>query len=265
MDYEKLSQDLLEVSSEQRLRILFDLHDKESNISSMAKNLDATAPEVHRNFNRMVKAKIIKKNMGGTYSLSNYGKILRLQILNIKSGHENKIFFETHDYGNIPDKFIRRLGELNEKKHLKGFVKILETWNSIHKNSEKYVYNILHEIPYGNGLIDIVESKLSKGVKIRSVIAEHAVTSEKRNEVFKKKNFQKFIESGILERRMMKDLSVVVLLNEIEAAIIFPNEGKPDMSEIFYSKDSDFHDWCLDFFMYCWNESSSFREDSLDK
>ena len=264
-DFEKLSADMLELSSEQRLHILFELNEKNTNIASMAKILDATAPEVHRNFNRMVKANLIQKNVDGTYSLSNYGKFVHTQVINIKFAQDNKKFFETHDFGDMPVKFIRRLGELSVRKHIKGFVKTLEIWKSIHENAERYIYNVLHEIPYSDDVIDTVSSKLNSGISIKSVIAENAVISENRNKIFKEKNFQQFLEQGLLERRMMRNISVVVLLNEKEAAIIFPNTDKPDMSEMFHSTDPQFHEWCYDFFMHCWNCSSSFREEKLSQ
>jgi len=55
LDSEKIAENFLELSSEQRLKIIFRLMKKKSNISSMAKELDATSPEVHRNFTRMLK------------------------------------------------------------------------------------------------------------------------------------------------------------------------------------------------------------------
>ena len=47
--YENASKDFLELACEQRLNIIFKLLEKKSKITNMAKELDATVQEVHRN------------------------------------------------------------------------------------------------------------------------------------------------------------------------------------------------------------------------
>ena len=49
-DYEKIADEFLELSSQQRLGILLRLLNKKSKVSTIAKDLDATVPEVYRNF-----------------------------------------------------------------------------------------------------------------------------------------------------------------------------------------------------------------------
>jgi len=261
---EKISRDFLEISSQQRLSIILSLFEKKSNISEMAKHLEATSPEVHRNFTRMLKSGLIVKEPDRNYTLSTYGKTVYAQIPSLMFVSENKKFFENHNFGSLPTKFIQRLGALNEKKHIKGFVKVLEKWNNIHQNAEKYIHNILSEVHYNKETIDIVESKLKEGIKISSIFAENTVVPEDRKKLFKKKNFAKYIAEGRLDRKMTKSISIVILLNEKESGIIFPRaDGTPDLSEMFYSNDLDFHEWCFDFFEYNWNKSSSFQERKL--
>jgi len=63
----------------------------------------------------------------------------------------------------------------------------------------------------------------------------------------------------------MSHVSIVVLLNEKESCLIFPNQsGEPDMREMFYSIDPEFHEWCLDYFEYCWKNSTSFQESKIN-
>ena len=264
IDSEKIAENFLELSSEQRLKIIFSLLQKASNISSMAKELEATSPEVHRNFTRMLKAGLVEKDSDGNFHLSTFGKTVCAQIPSIVFVSENRKFFENHSFGNIPEKFIHRIGELSDGKQIKGFVKVLEKWKQIHDNAEKYIYNILSEVPYSKDIIDVVENKLKNKTKICSVFAQNAIISDERKTIFKIKEFDKYIKDGLLERRMIKNISVVTLLNEKEACIIFPKlNGEPDMSELFYSSDQQFHEWCLDYFDYCWKNSSSFQEDKL--
>ena len=63
---------------------------------------------------------------------------------------------------------------------------------------------------------------------------------------------------------MKKDVKIVVVLNEKEACVMFPTiDGEADMSEMFYSNDTLFHEWCLDYFRYCWYGSDVFQESKL--
>ena len=264
MDPEKTAENFLELSSEQRLKIIFSLIEKKSNISSMAKELEATNPEVHRNFTRMLKAGLVEKDSDGNFHLSTHGKVVCTLIPSIDFLSKNKKYFKDHDFGNIPNKFIHRIGELYEGKRIKGFVRVLEKWKEIHENAEKYIYNVLAEVPYSKDIIDTVENKLKNKIKINSVFAENAIIPEERKTVFKIKDFNKYIKDDLLERRMIKNVSIVTLLNENEACIIFPKlNSEPDMSEMFYSKDPQFHDWCIDYFKYCWENSTSFQESKL--
>ncbi|MGI0057858.1 MAG: helix-turn-helix transcriptional regulator [Nitrosarchaeum sp.] len=266
LNAQKTAEDFLEFASEQRLSILFLLLEKKLTISKLAEELDATAPEIHRNITRMLKNKLVEKDNNSNFSLTIFGKVICDISPSFLFISENRTFFENHDLGNLEIKFIQRLGALQDHKKIKGFVKVLGKWTEIHNNSEKYIFNILSEVPYSKEIIDIVEKKLKSGIKINSIFSESTIIPENRKEIFPKKNFQKFIIEGNLERKMTNQISIVTLLNEKEACIIFPTKnGNPDLSEMFYSKDPLFHDWCLDYFNYIWNNSGSFQEDKLAK
>jgi predicted transcriptional regulator len=262
---EKLASEFFEIGSEQRLSIILHLNEKNWSISALAKELEATITEVHRNFKRLQKAGLILKNVDGTYNLTIFGKTICSQIPSIIFVSENKKYFENHSFGDLPIKFQHRLGELYKQKHIKGFVRVLEKWKDVHNNASQYIFNILTEVPYSKDIIDIVEEKLNKKIKIHSVFAENAIIPDERNRTFKIKNFNKFIKEDLLIRRMTKHVSFVVLLNEKESCILFPSSnGEPDMSEMFYSDDPQFHEWCLDYFEHYWKNSTSFQESKLN-
>ena len=76
VDYnsEDLAKQLFEISSEQRLKILFRLQKQKSTISKIAKELQATMPEVFRNFGRLTMAGLIEKDPDSNYHLTLYGR-----------------------------------------------------------------------------------------------------------------------------------------------------------------------------------------------
>ena len=42
-------------------------------------------------------------------------------------------------------------------------------WKKIHENSEKFIYNILSEVPYSDDIIKIISDKLEDNVSIKSI------------------------------------------------------------------------------------------------
>jgi predicted transcriptional regulator len=263
-DYEKTADDFLELASQQRLGILLRLLDKKSKVSTIAKDLDATVPEVYRNFERLVKADLIIKDSDGDYSITTYGKIIFSQIPSLTFLSQNKKYFKDHDFGDVPQKFLQRIGALVTGQHVKGFVKVLEQWKNVYKNSDEYIYNTLFEVPYTSDLLEPLIKKINKGIKVNSIFSESAIIPNERKQILEKLGFKKLIEQGLIERKMRENVQTVVILNEKEACVMFPKVGgEVDMSEMFYSDDSVFHECCLDYFKYCWDSSSVFQESKL--
>ena len=266
LDAEKVSAVFLEIASEQRLNILNQLAQEKLNISKLAKLLDATNPEVHRNIGRLLKNGLISKTTDGNYQLTTYGRIMLLQIPSISFVSENKDFFNDHDLNNVETKFLQRIGALESKKEIKGFVKVLEKWTKIQENADKFIYNILSEIPYSKDIIDIIAKKLEKKIPIKSIFPDSVVVPEDRKKIFEERGFQKYVSDGILQRRISPTTSVGLLITDKEAGVFFPShDGEIDLSRMFYSSDKKFIDWCMDYFENSWKNATSFQETKLKK
>lgn len=254
----------LELASEQRLEILSRLYGQNQKISVVAKELDATVPEVFRNFERLAKAGLVAKDSDGSYSISTAGRLLYSQVTLVKFLSENKQYLRTHGFSDISDKFLQRIGALESGQHVRGFVKVLEKWREIYDSAETYICNVLFEVPYTADFIEPIVNKVGRGVKIKSVFSSSAIIPNDRKEILEKHGFKKMIEDGRVERRMKDDIRTVAVLNEKEACVMFPTlDGSPDISEGFYSKDPRFHEWCLDYFTHCWDKSGPFLETKL--
>jgi predicted transcriptional regulator len=263
-DYERTANDFLELSSEQRLAILFRLYNGKSKVSVIAKELDATVPEVFRNFERLVKADLIAKDADGNYDLTAFGKTMCSQIPLLRFLSENRKYFKDHEFGDIPKKFLQRIGALENGEHVSGFVKVLERWKEIYEDANEYISNVLFEVPYTSDMIESLFKKVNGGKKLRSILSESAIIPKERKKIFEKLGFKKLVEEGKIERKMRKEVKTVIILNEKEACVMFPTvEGEPDMSQAFFGKDEDFHEWCLDYFNYCWERAGPFIESKL--
>lgn len=260
----EIANEFLEIASEQRVNMLLSLTRQKYNLSGMAKHLNATAAEIHRNFARLQKAGLIKKDTNGNYDLTLYGKTVCAQMPAFVFMSGNKKYFDNHDFYNLPSKYMQRIGALSDSKLINGYVKVMEKWEEIYKNADKYICNILIEIPYNEMILQILEDKLKHKTRILSVFSESAIISKERQELVAKFDFTKFVKDGMLERKMSKDAMIAIVLNEREAGLSFPTDKyEPDMSKMFYSSSEQFHEWCYDYFNDVWSKSTAFQETKL--
>ena len=262
--YEKAADHFLELASPQRLQILFKLSEKSFAITEMAKELDSTKQEVHRNFRRLEDSRLIEKDVDGKYSITTFGKTMCTQVPSLVFLSQNMEYFEDHEFGDVPIKFIMRTGQLAGGKHIKCVVKVLEQWKTIYKNANEYVYEAFYEVPLD--LIEPLVKRIKEGIQFNYIFSKSAVIPKGREDLLQKLGFDKLIEKGLVERRMKDSVLTVVVLNEKEACVLFPNnKDEADISEMFYGDDLMFHEWCLDYFRYCWYGSDVFQESKLEE
>jgi len=266
--FENTEQTFIELASEQRLSILFKLSEQDTKLSKLAKDLDVTMQEIHRNVNRLMDVGLIKKNSDGTFSLTTFGNTIIKQIPAYDFLSRNKEYFSGHFLGEIPMKFIQRIGALDNSEYIHGMVAVMERWKQIYKESSDYIYGMLPQIP-----LDLIESVIPKikedGIKFNYILPQKAAVPKKRTELLKDAGFYDLLknEERLVERRMVDKVQVAVVLNEKQSTVMFPasnDKAVADMNAMFYSKDDPLvHEWCLDYFRYCWYNSKSFDESKL--
>jgi predicted transcriptional regulator len=251
-----------ELASEQRLAIIFRLNEKSAKISQLAKDLDITMQEAHRNVSRLQDAGLIEKDPEGIFSLTTFGNTITKQIPTFNYLSKHKEYFSEHILGELPIKFIMRLGALDKCEFVKGVVAILERWKDIYREAEEYIYEIVPQVP-----IDLIEpavSRVKQGVKYSYVLPKDAIIPKGRKDLLKKLGHNELLNKAAIERHMVESVKVAVILNEKQAAVLFPTQkGETDMNMIFYSIDRVFHEWCLDYFRYRWYGSDIFDESKL--
>ena len=252
-----------ELASEQRLAIVFQLNNKNAKISQLAKDLGITMQEVHRNVSRLQDAGLIEKDPEGIFSLTTFGNTIIKQIPTFNYLSKYKEYFSEHVLGELPIKFIMRLGALDRCEFLKGIVAILERWKDIYRQADQYIYEIVPQVP-----IDLIEPVVTrvkeKAVKYSYVFPKNVIIPRRRKELLKKLGHNELLSKGAIERRMVESVQVAVILNEKQASVLFPTQkGETDMNMMFFSPDSIFHEWCLDYFRYRWYGSDIFDESRL--
>ncbi|MDX1596655.1 MAG: transcriptional regulator [Nitrosopumilaceae archaeon] len=252
--FELAAEGFLELASEQRLLILSNLNTKPYRVSMLAKKLDVTAQEVHRNLDRLAKSGFVIKGNDEHFHITTIGKILFSQMSLIVFVSKNKVFFKGHDINVMPLKYVKRLGVLEDCEHIKGVTKVLDKWKAIYKNSKEYIKDVISESPPGTD--EAIINSIKKGAVYNHIISKDLSEPQDRIDKLKKLGYYELIKKGKIKRKTADTIGVVLLINEKEAAVIFPtNDGEPDLRHMFYGKDLLFHEWCVDYFDYFWKKA----------
>ena len=246
----------LEVSSEVRYNILKKLEIKSQKQSHIAKELDMTLPESHRQFERLSKIEMIVKDIEGLYSLTPFGRMFLKHLDSLEFLLKYKNYFQSHTLGDLPSKFEKRLSDLNECELVEGAFVLNEKMIKI-ASSGKYLRVISAHVPpdaFRQGLSSAVKT----GKQVSIIYAKNTIIPKGFKEEFTNKVVQDLILQGTYERRMTDIVQVYVVLNDKTAMVLFPDtKGDVDLNFGFVSEDPLFHNWCLDYHQYIWEKSGS--------
>ncbi|MEP6577054.1 MAG: hypothetical protein ABJB85_11560 [Nitrososphaerota archaeon] len=122
---------LFELASSERLSILFRLKERTGNLSKLSRDLNILVQEVHRNINRLLETGLVKKVSTSVYSLTTLGETVLGQMTALKFVSNYKDYFKDHTLGNIPLKFVQRIGALISCKYLNNSIIIRISKESI--------------------------------------------------------------------------------------------------------------------------------------
>ena len=107
-----LSNIFMELAGESRYEILLMLNEQKWRSAQLAKELNLTIQETHRNTVRLADASLIKKDSDGFFSLTPYGRIMVSQLGSFDFLTKYKEYFEEHFPSDLPSKFLQRIGNL---------------------------------------------------------------------------------------------------------------------------------------------------------
>jgi len=109
-----------------------------------------------------------------------------------------------------------------------------------------------------------LSTKLKKGVQVHTIFSDSAIIPKNRKKILSELGVDKLVKEGIIQRKIKNNIKVAVILNEKEGGIMFSTiKGEPDISKMFFGNSELFHEWCLDYFRYSWNNAHPFREEKL--
>ena len=259
---EEVNSLFFELAGDLRYSTLLKLRNKSYRLSHLAEELNATMQETHRNISRLVSSNLVTKGLEGDLILTPYGESIVSLIPSYSFMFQNREYFKDHSFGDLPLKFILRIGCLAECEVVNGVMAILQRWKYMFLNSNEYIKEIISEVPVD--LIETLSSRIQSGVKFSYIFPRDPVVPKGRGEILERIGWRSLISKGMVERRMLDNVKLVLIFNEKHSCVAFPNlKGRPDLNIIYYSDNIEFHEWCEDYFAYQWNRAGVFDESKL--
>ena len=247
----------LELASETRHSILRLLEEENLKQSEVAKKLDISLPESHRQLERLVEHGFVRREPNSKFGLTAFGQIVLRQTESLSFVGKFKEFFQEHTLGDIPKKFVRRLAELENFTLLEGAFVLNEKMKKIAGEGE-YLRVISAHVPpdaFRKGL-----TKANKGKEVSIIYGENTIIPKGFKDELRKPEVQDLMNKGIYRRKMVTKVQVFVVLNDKDALVVFPNlKGDVDLGYGFFGADSKFHEWCVDYHAHLW-ENADFCE-----
>lgn len=251
-----------ELAGDLRLAMLSRLEQKPYRLSQLASELDATMQEAHRNMTRLVGSGLVSKDREGELVLTAYGRTVVAIIPSHDFLYRNKEFFMDHSLGDLPLKFIQRMGAFQKCEVVRGVMAILQRWKNLYLESDRYIREIMAQVPLD--VIETVSGRIEQGVKFSYIFASNSVIPKGRTQLLQKVGWRNFISKGQVERRMLPEVRVMTIFNENQGCVVFPDmKGEPDLNVMFHGRDAEFLEWCSDLFSYQWEKAETFDESRL--
>jgi len=243
-DVEEVGRLFYELSSESRLGILRKLQVKNLKMKEIAQSLDLTETEAFRQLQRLSEARLVHKQLDGTYRLTAYANLVLNTASPLDFISKFKEYFLDHDALSLPYEFRARLQELSSGK-LNPV--IMETFNKVAILLKNANERIDATIEVGSDLhLQIMRQRLEEGLRVRWLIQESFI--EKSRSMF-------LAADKLPEIRVTPRIFIHIYLTEKEAALCFRNiDGKFDYVT-FFSQDSTFLKWVSDLWAHGWEKA----------
>ncbi len=245
----------LELASATRCAILLKLSNSPMRLSSIARELNISIQDAHRNMMRLVNAGIVVKNPDSKFTLTEYGRLIVNELSYFRFLSNLKALMGRYTLSHLPRRFMIRLGELTNCKIINGVSSVLEKLKMLESNAREYLNIIVAQAWYdeGNIILDLVE----KGVDIRIILTGRTLFPKEIFESDIVKRIHYHDKKGNIKSRFIDHTAIALYISETQAGIIpLTHDMNFDMNVLLISNDESFHTFCSDIFNYYWHRSS---------
>ena len=253
---------LFELSSPDRLDILFLLKKNPLKLSHISNKLDFTVQETSRNVTRLNEAKLITKDVTGAFHLTPYG----VEVLNLLSGFrflfKNSEYLTTHALSELPERFRASLGILDNCEFVNDVMVTFHNIENMIARAEKFVWILTDQILAST--LPYLTQAIEGGVEFRLLMPKNYMPSKDVRELVSNPIFKRASRTKKLENRFLDKIAVFLCLSEKKvAALAFPNlDGRLDYIG-FRAENEMVVEWSKALYTYYWEQATSQIPDQL--
>jgi hypothetical protein len=208
--------------------------------------------------NKIVKRKHVENKKGIVYILTNLGCHIHDLSFPLQYICKNQNLFEGHSALDLPARFYFGIGVLNDAQVIHGRPKTVRKLIDMYKQS-KFICNILYEVEGTDDVLSVLINKLkgSPNFHTKTIFGENSILDPERDTALIV--FEPLKRNGQVSQKMMKIVKIGLVVTDKSAFVVFPKygEGHPDTDMIIYGTNSEFRNWCLEYFNYCWNNETT--------
>ena len=238
---------LFDISSSDRLTLLFAIRKQNLRLTHLAEKISATIQETSRHLRRLTDTKLIDKNSDGYYTVTLYGRLVLILLSPYNFLSKNKDYFLSHDISFLPQEFIERIGELSVYDYSVNVSSVLRHIEDVVNSANEYIWLMADQAVITGPSIDHAIG--NRDVCVNIIIPKSSLTPEEYQQV-------KRLLRDKFELKLVPDenVKIGIAMNEKIAGIAFPDQkGKMDFNSGFTSGSIVFHKWSGDLFSFYWN------------
>ena len=247
---------LFELSSTDRLDILFLLKKTPLKLSYVSNKLDFTVQQTSRNITRLSEAKLIIKDVDGAFHLTPYGE----EVLNLLSGFrflfKNSKYLATHKLVELPERFRASVSILDSCEFVNDVMVTFHNIDNMIARAEKFVWILTDQVLAST--IPYLTQAIERGREFRLLMPKNYMPSKDVRELVSNPVFEKASRTKKLENRFLGKIDVFLCLSEKEvAALAFPKlDGRLDYIG-FRAENESVVEWSKALYTYYWSEASA--------
>lgn len=241
----------MELASDTRCEILKMLDDKPAHATKIASTLKLTKQDTHRNTARLTEIGLIKKDTEGFFLLTEFGKAISSQFSYFQFLNKHKEYFKNHTFGKVPEKFIHRLGELENAQQVSSIAEVLVRLRKMESTS-KNQFKLMTTQAFSD-LVTLELGLIKKGVKTQILIGKNTILPR---EISEEINLEDLMKRENFQQRRIEKIEVAIFITDESCAVMFPNrKGEINMNDMFVGNDNRVREWCDDVFDHYWKFS----------
>ena len=173
----------------------------------------------------------------------------------------NQELLEDHTLRDIPDKFVQRIGALQNCRVVRNVTAVFEKLKKLESGAKKSLKIMVSQAWPEEG--KILAERAINGVDVCGMFG--------RNTVFPKEVIDTVIptingleRSGKIKRKMLDRVNIALYISEWQSALMLPNlKDEVDMNILLVGDDPLFNDWCLDLFNHFWERAGPANLDEV--